>query len=325
MGDPYLAAQRTTFHAYGWSGLIEVETGLDGDVANAGVERYSGLDGHHLTDHRTGFAPHGVAWIACRTTSSRTEIALAVRTVTRPRAPVMTSHTAAGTVQTYRLPVAPRRSATVVKTAAAELDVGVPARGLHGEAYRGHVFWDELFVLPYITLHFPEVARALLMYRHRRLPAARDAARLAGQSGAMFPWQSGSSGQEESQALHLNPRSGRWLPDHSHLQRHVGSAIALNVCRYGRATGDTGFLYGPGAELLLEIARFWAGAAVYDAQRGRYRIRGVLGPDEYHYAYPAAGEPGIDDNAYTNVMAAWVIHQGLELLDELPPPHDGRN
>lgn len=201
----------------------------------------------------------------------------------------------------------------------AELDVGVPARGLHGEAYRGHVFWDELFVLPYITLHFPEVARALLMYRHRRLPAARDAARQAGQSGAMFPWQSGSSGQEESQALHLNPRSGRWLPDHSHLQRHVGSAIALNVCRYGRATGDTGFLHGPGAELLLEITRFWAGAVVYDTERGRYRIRGVLGPDEYHDAYPGASEAGIDDNAYTNVMAAWVIQQGLELLDALPP------
>ncbi|MET7666308.1 hypothetical protein ABZS99_47900 [Streptomyces sp. NPDC005463] len=79
-----------------------------------------------------------------------------------------------------------------------------PARGLHGEAYRGHIFWDELFVLPYVTLHFPEVARSLLMYRHRRLPAARDTALRAGFAGAMFPWQSGSSGREESQTLHLN-------------------------------------------------------------------------------------------------------------------------
>ncbi|MFD8634162.1 glycoside hydrolase family 65 protein [Streptomyces sp. NPDC059533] len=200
----------------------------------------------------------------------------------------------------------------------AELDVGVPARGLHGEAYRGHVFWDELFVLPYLALHFPETARALLMYRHRRLPAAREAARRAGAAGAMFPWQSGSSGTEETQRLHLNPRSGRWLPDHSRLQRHVGSAIAWNAWQYGLATGDTGFMHGPGVELLLDIAHFWSGAATWDAALGRYRIHGVVGPDEYHDAYPDAAAPGIDDNAYTNVTAAWVLARALDLYAELP-------
>ncbi|MFJ2597088.1 glycoside hydrolase family 65 protein [Streptomyces erythrochromogenes] len=200
----------------------------------------------------------------------------------------------------------------------AELDAGVPARGLHGEAYRGHVFWDELFVTPYLNLHLPEVARAVLMYRHRRLPAARAAAQRAGRPGAMFPWQSASSGQEETQTLHLNPRSGRWLPDHSRLQRHVGSAIAWNVWRYAQTTGDTGFLYGPGAELLMNIARFWGAVADYDADLERYRIRGVVGPDEYHDAYPGAATPGIDDNAYTNVTAAWVLARGLELAAELP-------
>ncbi|WP_030844046.1 glycoside hydrolase family 65 protein [Streptomyces sp. NRRL F-4474] len=201
----------------------------------------------------------------------------------------------------------------------AELDVGVPARGLHGEAYRGHVFWDELFVLPYLDLHFPETARALLMYRHRRLPAALDAARHSGAVGAMFPWQSGSSGAEETQRLHLNPRSGRWLPDHSHLQRHVGSAVAWNVWQYGLATGDAGFMHGPGAELLLHTAHFWAGAATWDADLARYRIRGVVGPDEYHDAYPDAATPGIDDNAYTNVTAAWVLGRALDLYEELTP------
>lgn len=200
----------------------------------------------------------------------------------------------------------------------AELDVGVPARGLHGEAYRGHVFWDELFVLPYLDLHFPEVARALLMYRHRRLPAAREAARLVGQRGAMYPWQSASSGREETQVLHLNPRSGRWLADRSRLQRHVGSAVAFNVWKYAQATGDRGFLHSAGAEILLEVARFWAGAATFDPALGRYRIRGVVGPDEYHDAYPDATAPGIDDNAYTNATAAWVLARGLDLLGELP-------
>ncbi|MFF4350050.1 glycoside hydrolase family 65 protein [Streptomyces sp. NPDC001530] len=202
----------------------------------------------------------------------------------------------------------------------ADLDVGVPARGLHGEAYRGHVFWDELFVLPYLNLHFPEVSRALLRYRHRRLDRACAAARATGRRGALFPWQSGSDGREETQELHLNPRSGRWLPDHSRLQRHVGSAVAYNVWQYCEASGDAEFLHTKGAEMLLQIARFWADSATYDETLGRHRIRGVVGPDEYHDAYPDASEPGLDDNAYTNVTAAWVLARTLEVLRALPEP-----
>ncbi|MEV7358867.1 glycosyl hydrolase family 65 protein [Kitasatospora sp. NPDC091276] len=199
-----------------------------------------------------------------------------------------------------------------------DLDVGVPARGLHGEAYRGHVFWDELFVLRLLNLRLPELARAVLRYRHRRLDAARQEARRIGLRGAMYPWQSASDGREESQQLHLNPLSGRWLPDHSHLQRHVGSAVAYNVWQYYQATGDRDFLASAGAETLLEIARFWSSAAVYDQGRGRWSIRGVLGPDEYHDAYPGADRPGLDDNAYTNVLASWVLARAQDALDVLP-------
>ncbi|MGW6914209.1 glycoside hydrolase family 65 protein [Kitasatospora sp. NPDC054939] len=200
----------------------------------------------------------------------------------------------------------------------ADLDVGVPARGLHGEAYRGHVFWDELFVLRLLDLRFPELARAVLRYRHRRLDAARQDAAAAGFRGAMYPWQSASDGREESQRLHLNPLSGRWLPDHSRLQRHVGSAVAYNVWKYYQATGDLDFLATAGAEMLLEIARFWSSAAVHDRDRGRWSIRGVLGPDEYHDAYPGADRPGLDDNAYTNVLASWVLARALDALQVLP-------
>ena len=202
----------------------------------------------------------------------------------------------------------------------ADLDVGVPARGLHGEAYRGHVFWDELFVLPYLDLHLPEVSRGLLRYRHRRLDAARHAAARLGSRGACYPWQSGSDGHEETQELHLNPRSGRWLPDHSRLQHHVGSAVAYNVWQYCEATGDSAFRAGEGAEMLLEIARFWADSAVYDDHLGRHHIRGVVGPDEYHDAYPGADRPGLDDNTYTNATAAWVLARALDLLRTLPEP-----
>ncbi|WP_225829951.1 glycoside hydrolase family 65 protein [Streptomyces sp. NK08204] len=199
-----------------------------------------------------------------------------------------------------------------------DLDVGVPARGLHGEAYRGHVFWDELFVVPYLNLHVPEVSRALLDYRYRRLPRACRAAAASGRAGAMYPWQSGSDGREEAQEWHLNPHSGRWLPDHSRLQHHVGSAIAYNVWQYCEASGDTEYLHTKGAEMLLQIARFWASLAAFDPVTDRYRIRGVMGPDEYHDAYPDAGRPGLDDNAYTNVTAAWVLARALDLLRRLP-------
>jgi len=199
-----------------------------------------------------------------------------------------------------------------------DLDVGIPARGLHGEAYRGHVFWDELFVLQLLNLRFPELAGAVLRYRHRRLDAARQAARDAGLRGAMYPWQSASDGREESQQLHRNPLSGRWLPDHSHLQRHVGSAVAYNVWQHYQATGDLDFLATTGAEMLLEIARFWSSLAAYDPTRGRYSIRGVVGPDEYHDGYPWADRPGLDDNAYTNVLASWVLARALDAVDALP-------
>ncbi|SDK76704.1 trehalose 6-phosphate phosphatase [Actinopolyspora mzabensis] len=199
----------------------------------------------------------------------------------------------------------------------ADLDVGVPARGLHGEAYRGHVFWDELFVLPTLTLRMPWVARALLRYRSRRLPQARLAARRAGLSGAMFPWQSGSNGREESQSWHLNPRSGRWPADHTHLQRHIGIAIAHNVWHYYQATDDEEFLAEQGAETILETTRFLASLANYERGSDRYTISGIVGPDEYHTGYPDRDSPGIDNNAYTNIMTAWLCRTALRTLGEL--------
>jgi trehalose/maltose hydrolase-like predicted phosphorylase len=199
-----------------------------------------------------------------------------------------------------------------------DIDAGIPARGLHGEAYRGHIFWDELFVFPVLTLRLPGLARALLRYRTRRLDAARRAARTAGHVGAMYPWQSGSDGREESQRVHLNPRSGRWLEDTSHLQRHVGLAVAYDIWQYYQATRDLEFLTEHGAEVLLEIARFFAGLASHDPARDRFRIRGVMGPDEYSTRYPGAVEPGLDDNAYTNVMTVWLLLRAQDVLAALP-------
>ncbi len=196
-------------------------------------------------------------------------------------------------------------------------DVGVPARGLHGEAYRGHIFWDELYIFPYLNTSIPELTRSLLLYRFRRLPEARHAAREAGYRGAMYPWQSGSDGREETQVMHLNPRSGRWLPDNTHLQRHVNAAIAFTVWDYYEATEDRDFLASHGAEMILEIAHFWSSLTTFNEEKDRFEICGVVGPDEYHTRYPDRETHGLDNNAYTNVMAVWVLRCAMQALDLL--------
>jgi trehalose/maltose hydrolase-like predicted phosphorylase len=200
----------------------------------------------------------------------------------------------------------------------ADLDAGVPARGLNGEAYRGHIFWDELYVYPFLNFRLPKVTQGLLMYRYRRLDAARALARAEGFRGAMYPWQSGSDGEEETQLVHLNPRSGLWEPDLSRNQRHVGAAIFYNIWHYIQATGDTDFLLGPGAEMMLEIARFWASLAHFNPERDRYEIHGVMGPDEFHEKYLDSDRPGLCNNAYTNVLVAWIAEMAGRVLDMLP-------
>jgi alpha,alpha-trehalase len=199
-----------------------------------------------------------------------------------------------------------------------DIDAGIPARGLHGEAYRGHIFWDELFVFPVLHTRAPETAKSLLRYRYRRLPEARRLAQEAGYRGAMYPWQSGSDGSEETQEVHLNPKSGRWNPDLSHRQRHVNIAIAYNIVEYFRFTGDLEFLAAFGAEMLLEIARFWCSIAEYNHITDRFDIVGVMGPDEFHDSDPNWDGGGLRNNTYTNVMVSWLLDCAPRLLEPLP-------
>lgn len=395
MGRPYLAALELTLTAEGWSGPVEVRSGLDAQVANAGVARYRALAGRHLEPLDARVDDDGTLFVRARTVQSRLEVALAARTtasVDAPRRAVVEPGRAAhdltlrledgrpvtvekvvalrtsrdwaisepglaarqavaraGDFESLRAghalawrhlwrrfdlaletadPAATERTALLLRlhvfhllqTASlhtTDLDVGVPARGWHGEAYRGHVFWDELFIFPLLNWRLPEVTRALLLYRYRRLDEARALARAEGLEGALFPWQSGSDGREETQRVHLNPRSGRWVPDETHLQRHVNAAVAYNVWEYYQVTGDVDFLAYHGAEMLLEIARLWSSLAALDPGTGRYSIAGVVGPDEFHTRLPGAAAPGLRDNAYTNVMAVWTLCRAREALDLL--------
>ena len=133
----------------------------------------------------------------------------------------------------------------------------------------------------------------------------------------MFPWQSGSDGRDETSTELLNLRNGQWMPDNSHRQRHVGLAVAYSVWQYYQATGDKGFLEDYGAEILIEVARLFAGMAVHDPVDDRFDISGVMGPDEYHDGYPDAPGQGLRNNAYTNVLAAWVLARATETVDML--------
>jgi trehalose/maltose hydrolase-like predicted phosphorylase len=205
----------------------------------------------------------------------------------------------------------------------AGLDSGIPPRGLHGEAYRGHIFWDELYILPLYNLHFPEVVKSVLMYRYRRLDAARAYAKEYGYEGAMFPWQSGSDGREETQVIHLNPLSGKWGDDYSSLQRHVSLAIAFNIWNYYQCTGDLNFMEDYGAEMLLDICKFWASKSKPGTQ-DRFDIDKVMGPDEFHETLPGSGVGGLTNNAYSNIMVSWTMGKAFRVLEDLGDKHKQR-
>jgi trehalose/maltose hydrolase-like predicted phosphorylase len=401
MADMHLAALELTLTAENWSGTLTLQSGIDGQVANAGAKLYARFNNRHLEPVASETIGDDAVLLVTRTNTSNLVVAEAARTrviagdaalaierrslvepgyagqvlevPVRAGAPLRieklavlyTSRDAAisDPVDAARKAIANapafddafaahalswkqfwarfdiRLQANesgfaqnvpmllrlnlfhLLQTASLNsigLDIGVPARAWTGEAYEGHIFWDELFILPTLTFRLPEITRSLLMYRYRRLGEAKAAARREGLRGAMFPWQSGSDGQEETQELNLNPRSQRWVPDNSFRQRHVGSAIAWTVWHYLQVTDDREFLQFYAAELILEIARFWASLATYDAGRARYEIHGVMGPDEFHEGYADAPEPGLRNNAYTNVMAVWVLWRALEVLDLLP-------
>jgi len=197
------------------------------------------------------------------------------------------------------------------------IDAGFPARGLHGESYRGHIFWDETFAMPFYNLHIPRVSRAILVYHFRRIGKAREYAKKNGYKGSMFPWQSASTGEEETQIIHLNPLSGKWDSDYSRLQRHVSFAIAYNIWQYFKQTDDYNFIAWYGAEMFLSIAQFTASLVYYSKKDKRYHTQGIMGPDEFHEKMPGYSKAGLRDNAYSNIMITWVFIRDLELIKTL--------
>jgi len=184
--------------------------------------------------------------------------------------------------------------------------VSIGARALTGAAYRGHVFWDtEIFMLPFFVLTWPEVARALLGYRYHTLPAARARAARAGHRGALYAWESTDTGDDVTPSRVIAPTGEIIQIRNGEEEQHISADVAHAVWRYWQATSDQRFLVDAGAEILIETARFWASRARPEAD-GRYHIRRVIGPDEYHES--------VDDDAYTNGMAQWNLEIAVEAV-----------
>ena len=194
----------------------------------------------------------------------------------------------------------------LLAAAAGSGEAAVGARGLTGPAYAGHVFWDaDVFVLPVLAAIQPASARAMLEYRIRRLPAARDLARAHGLAGARFPWESARDGRDVTPRQVRGPH-GKTIPiaTGAH-EEHIVADVAWAAEHYVAWTGDTTFLTGAGRELLVETARYWASRIRCDSA-GRGHLDRLMGPDEYHQL--------VDDNAYSNVMARWNLRRGAEVL-----------
>ncbi len=185
--------------------------------------------------------------------------------------------------------------------------VSIGARGLTGDAYLGHVFWDtDIYLMPFYIDSWPKAARSLLMYRFHTIDRARAKARRGGWRGALYAWESADTGEETTPDQVIGPAGTPVDVLSGKEEQHIASDVAYAVWQYWRATGDDAFLLEAGAEMILETARFWASRATLEAD-GRRHIRHVIGPDEYH--------ENIDDNAYTNGMARWNIARALELVE----------
>jgi len=187
----------------------------------------------------------------------------------------------------------------ILQASARAEETSVPAKGLTGQAYEGHYFWDtEIYLLPFLIYTSPRIARNLLAFRYKMLPQARARAKELGHRGAMFPWRTISG--EEASAYYAAGTA----------QYHINADIMYALRKYVQATGDEAFLRNFGAEMLVETARLWVDLGFYsDAKGGKFCINGVTGPDEYNAV--------VNDNAYTNLMARENLHYATRVIESL--------
>lgn len=188
----------------------------------------------------------------------------------------------------------------IMQSAGRDGRTGMGAKGLSGEGYEGHYFWDtEMYVIPVFVYTQSELAKALLDYRYDTLPQARKRARILGhEKGALYPWRT-INGEEASTYYPLGTA-----------QYHINADIAYAFKLYMDVSGDHDYLIRKGAEVLIETARVWADVGCFAESRGgKYCICAVTGPDEYNAI--------VDNNFYTNLMARENLRDALWALERI--------
>jgi alpha,alpha-trehalose phosphorylase len=180
---------------------------------------------------------------------------------------------------------------------------GIPAKGLTGQGYEGHYFWDtEIYVLPFLVYTMPQAARNLLALRHRNLDLARERARQVNQKGALFPWRTING--EEASAYYAAGTA----------QYHINADVVYALRKYVWATGDEEFLLDAGAEILVETARLWRDLGFFSEDLGGdFSITGVTGPDEYNTV--------VNDNLFTNLMARENLWYAAQTVERMQAEH----
>ncbi|MCL6473062.1 MAG: glycoside hydrolase family 65 [Firmicutes bacterium] len=191
--------------------------------------------------------------------------------------------------------------------------VSISARTLTGTIYKGHIFWDaDMFMLPFFIYTHPPTAKAMLMYRYHTLPGARKEAQELGLKGALFAWESTITGEEMTPEYVVAPTGEVILILTGKMEQHINAAVAYGTWQYWIATNDDEFFTNAGAEILIETARFWVSRVEKD-EEGIYHILNIEGPDEYHEI--------VNDNMYTNMMAAWNIDRAIDAIRYMREAH----
>ena len=190
--------------------------------------------------------------------------------------------------------------------------IGIAAKGLSGEGYKGHAFWDtEIFLLPVHIFTSPETAKKLLLYRYETIWGARKKALESGFRGAMYSWESADTGEEVTPKwgavdIETGEQIRIWSGD---LEIHITSDVVYSIWQYFEVTRDYDFMYKYGLEIMLDTSRFWASRLEYNKTEDRYEITDVMGPDEY--------SEHVDNNAFTNYMVRWQMNKTLQFADKI--------
>lgn len=184
--------------------------------------------------------------------------------------------------------------------------MNIGAKGLSGEGYKGHTFWDtEIFLLPYYIFTQPDTARKLEEYRYHSLPGAYEKARQNGYEGAMFPWESAwlDDGEVTPEYCDVDIITGKPAKVWSgFIEQHITADVAFGAWQYGICTGDEQYMEKYGYELIMDTATFWASRL--EKEGDKYHINDVVGPDEFR--------EHVNDNAFTNYMANWNMKKAME-------------